>query len=173
MTEQQEEIWKAIPDYNGAYEVSSTGKVRSTKRKVLSTNGVEQVFKGRILSPDISKGYERVVLSRENKQKRYAVHRLVATCFVENELNYSCVNHVDGNKLNNSSINLSWCSYSENEKHSYDVLNKLNPIRKLKELDVEDIRNNAIKGVNTTYFMNKYDISRKTVLNVLNRKYYV
>ena len=96
--------------------------------------------------------------------------------------NKPCVNHIDGDKENNNLNNLEWCTYSENERHSYDVLNKLNTNRKLSELEVIDIRENSIKANtknvvlfpgNVKAFMLKYNVDRKTILNVLNNKYYV
>jgi hypothetical protein len=52
------------------------------------------------------------------------IHRLVALAFIENEFDKPCVNHIDGNKNNNNASNLEWCTFSENEKHSYQILNK-------------------------------------------------
>ena len=169
----KKEIWKNIENYEGLYQVSNFGKVRSVKRKVKGLNGIEQVFKGRILIPENIKGYHRVTLSKKNKQTRQLVHRIVAVCFISNIEEKRCVNHIDGNRFNNNVSNLEWCTHSENEKHSYNVLGKVNSIRKLKDIDAKDIRQNAIKRVNIDFFMDKYSVSRKTVLNVLNKKYYV
>jgi hypothetical protein len=133
----------------------------------------------KFLKQEISKGYKRVTLSINGKTKRFQVHRLVAMYFIENKLNRPCVNHIDGDKQNNNFNNLEWCTHSENENHSYNVLGKINPIRKLSELDVIDIRKNCIKGVNNKKkgnvldFMLKYMVDRSTILNVLKNKYYV
>lgn len=78
----------------------------------------------RLLKWDTSTGYARVVLSNKGKTKKFSVHRLVAYKYLKNPLNKPCVNHIDGNKLNNSSDNLQWCTHSENERHSFDVLGK-------------------------------------------------
>jgi hypothetical protein len=72
-----------------------------------------------------NKGYDSVQLVRpDGSKQRKSIHRLVAENFIPNLSNKPCVNHIDGNKKNNCSSNLEWCSYSENEKHSYQVLNK-------------------------------------------------
>jgi hypothetical protein len=139
---------------------------------------VWSVRSGKFLKQENSKGYKRITLSIKGKIERFQVHRLVAMYFIENPLNKPCVNHIDGDKENNELRNLEWCTYSENEKHSYDVLSKLNPIRKLSELNVIDIRENCVKGSflfpgNVKDFMSKYNVDRCTILNVLNNKYYV
>lgn len=155
-----------INGYNRAYRIYADGEVWSVKS-------------GKFLKQETIKGYKRVALSVNGKTKRFQVHRLVAMYFIENPLNKPCVNHIDGDKENNNINNLEWCTYSENERHSYDVLNKLNTNRKLSELDVIDIRKNCIKGINHNNrgnvldFMVKYKVVKKTILNILNNKYYV
>ena len=100
------EIWKEIPFTNGEYMVSNHGKVKTTKT-------------GRILKPIIDpRGYERVCLFRSERKKRYKVHRLVATVFIDNSDNKPQVNHKDGNKRNNSVENLEWVTNDENMHHS-------------------------------------------------------
>lgn len=164
------EIWKTITNFEN-YEISNYGRVRSNKYS-----------KKRILKLENSKGYLRVTFSKNNLQSRFLVQRLVGFYFLENLKQKKCINHIDGNKLNNNLSNLEWVNYSENEIHSYNVLGKINPIRKLKDNEVLDIRLNCIKGNirnvilqpgNVLYFMNKYKVDRKTILNILNKKTYV
>ncbi len=97
------EIWKPVPDFEGLYEVSNLGRVRS-------------LYKGyRILKQGIgNRGYKNVCLCRKGTQKLANVHRLVALCFVLNPHNFPCVNHKDENKKNNVASNLEWCSYYYN-----------------------------------------------------------
>jgi hypothetical protein len=158
------EIYKDIQGYEGIYQISNLGNVKSLKYN-----------KERVLNKELSKGYYRFNLCFNNKTKHFLSHRLVALNFIDNYDNKQCVNHKDGNKLNNSVENLEWVSYSENEIHSYKTLNKINTIRKLKIENVTDILNNCIKGKkgNVFVFMNIYNVDRKTILNVLNKKYYV
>ena len=113
-----EESWKSIKDWEGLYEVSNTGLVRTL-----------QLRKG-ILKPSITPdGYLRVGLhDRKLKRRKTAcVHRLVAEAFLPEWITGQKieVNHIDGNKLNNSADNLEWVTHSENLLHAYK--NKLIP----------------------------------------------
>ena len=121
-----QEVWKDIEGYEGLYQVSNLGRVRSTTRKQLANirNNKYITKKGQVLTPMISNaGYGRVTLFKERKRKMYSVHRLVAMAFIDNPDNLPEVNHKDGNKRNNEIHNLEWCSKSANAKHAYD--NKL------------------------------------------------
>jgi hypothetical protein len=176
------EVWKTINDFNN-YEISSYGNVRRKKCQIIYSNGMVTNYKEKLLNQElVRKIYKRVTLSQNNIQKRYQVHRLVALHFIPNNENKPCVNHIDGDGKNNNILNLEWVTHSENEKHSYDVLKKINAIRKLSQENIIDIRENCIKANiknvvlfpgNVKSFMLKYQVCRHTILNVLNNKYYV
>lgn len=114
------EIWKTIIGYEGTYEVSNLGRVKSLKRieecggkcKIRTRNE-------RILKWSISKGYRIVALCKNGKAKSYPIHRLVMGIFCPIDEKKE-VNHKDGIKTNNNLDNLEWCSPSENMKHAYD-----------------------------------------------------
>lgn len=95
-------VWKSIPEYEGLYEVSNDGQVRSLFR-----------YK-KILQPSFTNGYYTVELWKDKKRKRIGVHRLVALCFVENPNNKPFVNHKDEVKTNNNALNLEWVTHIEN-----------------------------------------------------------
>lgn len=114
------EIWKDIKGYEGLYQVSNLGKVRSLDRKILFKNGHIQFFKGKILSLSKDKnGYIHIILHKDNKTKIFRVHRLVAETFIPNLENKPQVNHIDGNKENNCLSNLEYCTIKENHIHAY------------------------------------------------------
>lgn len=174
------EIWKDVPEYEGLYVVSNYGIVKSINRVVEHSNGQISIYKERILAQEKIKGnYKRVSISKENITKRYMVHRLVAICFLSNPENKPCVNHKDGNPNNNNVENLEWVTYSENERHSYDILGKINGNRKLTNNDIKYIKKNCIKGINkihcnsTGYIAKKLNVDKSTILNVLNNRYYI
>ena len=129
-----EEIWKDIKNYEGMYQVSSLGRVRSLDRYVNSSEGRKQFIKGKILKLCYNQKinmYE-IHLRKNNKRKCFKVHRLVAEAFIKNDdpINKTTINHKDGNRKNNSLENLEWVSYSQNLKHAYNKLNR--PINKPK-----------------------------------------
>lgn len=106
-----EEIWKPVVGWEGLYEVSSFGRVRSLDREIVNKAGFRQSFTGRILSPARDKdGYDRVVLAREGRRYNRIVHRLMAQSFIPNPENFPEVNHKDEDKTNNLLSNLEWCS---------------------------------------------------------------
>jgi hypothetical protein len=108
------EIWKDIKHYEGFYQVSNLGNVRSVPR-----NGTVKYYK--ILKPNNVKGYYQVTLQKKGKKKIYKVHRLVAKTFIKNTYNKREVNHIDGNKLNNVVTNLEWVTSSENQIHAFKM----------------------------------------------------
>jgi len=95
---------------------------------MISEDGhVYSLFSNKYLSGDLTcHGYIQYTLYINGKAKRYRAHQLVALCFIDNPDNKECINHIDGNKLNNHYSNLEWCTYYENNKHARD--NKLNDV---------------------------------------------
>ena len=103
------EIWKDVKDYEGLYQVSNLGRVKSLERK--SWNGYKWfIKKERILKPrPLKAGYLKVSLSKDGIVKDFLIHRLVAIAFIPNPNNLPEVNHKDENKGNNRYYNLEWC----------------------------------------------------------------
>lgn len=115
------EEWRAIESYEGLYEVSSLGRVRSIKKK----HSYPKDRSG-ILSPSKrAQGYERVILCKDGKIKAFSVHRLVAVAFLGKPKNKRLVvNHIDENPSNNEANNLEWVTPRQNLEHS-NVINKM------------------------------------------------
>jgi len=113
-------MFKGIFGYERYYEISSDGIVKSKDRTQTDSLGRTRTWKGQVLNPDIApNGYYRITLAVEGKKKQVYIHRLIATHFMDNPNNLLQVNHIDGNKLNNSMDNLEWVSAQENTIHAY------------------------------------------------------
>lgn len=111
-----DEIWKPIPGYEGYYDVSNRGRVRSLVRK--SKYGVLSERKTpRINSMSNRRGYYMTWLYKEGEGKHWLVHRLVALAFIPNPNNLPFVNHKDENPKNNRFDNLEWCSRQYNNNY--------------------------------------------------------
>jgi hypothetical protein len=106
------EIRSALFGWEDLYTIYSSGKIFSHR-------------KSRFLRPSLRGLYYSVTLSRNKYKERHNLHRLIALAFIPNPINKPCVNHKDGNKLNNRVDNLEWVTYSENERHSFDCLGKI------------------------------------------------
>ncbi len=114
------EIWKEIPNFEGYYEASNKGKIRSMQRSVPNSEKGNRLSKAKEIAqnPTTRSNYLYVQLWKHNKVHRMSVHRMVALTFIPNPINKPEVNHIDGNKINNLVDNLEWVTSSENKRHA-------------------------------------------------------
>lgn len=143
-----EPIWKDVSGFEGIYQVSNDGQIKSISRNIFNGKAF-YISKERILLQRYNKkGYKVVDLSKNNKHSYHLVHRLVAKAFIPNIKNNPQINHKDGDKTNNNFLNLEWCTNSENQKHAYKLELKItakNAGRKRKKVQLFDNYNNLIK----------------------------
>lgn len=141
----QEEIWKDIEDYEGLYQVSSLGRVKSLERFVDDGKGGTRLVKGRILSPSKVRGdYLQVILCKEGKPTAFSVHRLVYEAFHGKIPEGMQVNHIDEDKSNNSLNNLNLMTPKENtnwgsaiERRSTNRINHKSLSKAVLQLDLQ------------------------------------
>jgi DNA invertase Pin-like site-specific DNA recombinase len=179
-----DETWRDILGYEGLYQISDLGNVRSLDRK--KRNGKDgkgfYILKGRVLTlVNSKKGYKVVTLYKDGKQKVKEVHRLIAEAFIPNEENKPQVNHINGDKTDNSLNNLEWVTVSENIQHAFDnglvniknISGEKNSQSKLKYDDVKYIRRVFIKRdrvYGASALARKYGVSHQNILNIVNNK---
>lgn len=143
------EIWKDIKGFEGLYQISNLGKVKSlSKYKKHSYNSIA-FLKEKILKPLDINGYQRVILRKDNKSFNKFIHQLVAEMFIDNPKNYKEVNHKDENKTNNRVDNLEWCSHkyninygTGNQRRSKTEIGTKKGTKKIYQFD---LKNNLLK----------------------------
>jgi hypothetical protein len=172
-----EEVWKDVKGYEGLFQVSNKGIVKSYDRYVKHSHSSLRIQKGRTLNLFYNKDkYRYVTFELDGVIRQPVVHRLVAIAFIPNPDNKPCVNHIDCNKSNNKVENLEWCTPFENTQHAKQ--NNLLPTGekhgrvKLTEIQVLEIRkHHTPKGMyNTKYFSTKYCVSTTTINFIVSRK---
>lgn len=118
MNNSNNEIWKDIVGYEGLYQISNFGQIKSVDRYYKTGRGGMVFRKGNYIKPKIDKyGYYTLGLYKDGKQKFTTIHRLVALHFISNDSNLPQVNHIDENKLNNHVDNLEWCNAKYNSNY--------------------------------------------------------
>lgn len=132
------EEWRDIEGYEGFYQVSNLGRVKSLARVVMRSDGKPNPVNEKILKYGMNRDYCAVVLCKDRKKKMYKVHRLVAMAFLSNPHNLPEVNHKDENKKNNCVDNLEWCTSKYNTNYGTCIERCINTT----------VRNDLLRGKN-------------------------
>lgn len=143
------EEWRDIAGFEGFYQVSNLGRVRSLDRTYVDAVGVERHYKGKYLTPcDDGKGYRNVMLQANGKRKTPRLCRIVATAFIPNPNQLPQVNHKDENKANDAAENLEWCTASYNT--NYGTANIRRSVKHSKPVLQYDLNMNFIRAWEST-----------------------
>lgn len=125
----EKEIWKAIEGFEGLYEISNQGVVRSSGREIVYADGRVYKYKQQVRKLTLNKGYLYVTLRKNGQTYSRKVHRLVAQAFIPNPLKKTCIDHVNTNKLDNRADNLRWVTHSENMMNDITRRNMSNRLK--------------------------------------------
>lgn len=120
-----QEIWKDIEGFEGLYQVSNKGRIKSLSRTTSGKKHGIHKLKEKILKPSKCGKYYQIYLRKDGNNKRFYIHRLVGKAFLECLNDNLDINHKDGNPSNNKVDNLEWVTRSQNIKHSYEVLKRV------------------------------------------------
>lgn len=172
-------LWKSAVGYEGFYEVSNTGIVRSVDREVSDGKGGIKHLKSKICTQAIDRnGYATVRLNRDCNSIGWLVHRIVALAFIDNPDNRELVNHKDFNRSNNHVDNLEWVSRSENVKHAINkaVNNRPTTTKKLTKWNDDMLMGGEIWkpliGISTEYEVSNYGRFRSIERDIDTRHIY-
>ena len=159
------EEWKPVKGYEGLYEVSSWGRVKSKKRDVVLKTQMDK------------KGYIRCSLQKDGKLSTFKVHRLVGQHFIPNPENKPQINHINSIKHENNIDNLEWCTNLENQRDAISkglvphMKGELNGFSKLTEKDVLEIRAKFKPRIYTRQMLaDEYGVKEGTIKDVLQRR---
>lgn len=162
------------------YKIDTDGNVYSSERVIVRSDGKTQYVPMRKLKQVLnSSGYYTVVLYKDKKRYTKTIHRLIAEHFIECFIENGQVNHIDGNKLNNSIHNLEWVTPSENTRHAYNnglcVFAKTKIKRaKLSFEQVCEIRSKYSNNLKSLSFIAKeYGVSRSTISRILRNERWI
>lgn len=165
--------WRPIPEWEGCYEASNTGLIRSIDRAIRHATGVTHRHKGRVLRPKINNnGYKMVGLydAPTNRSEFKTVHRLVALTFLPNPNALPEINHIDGNKLNCAFENLEWCTEQHNSRHSTRL--RLNPVSKLTDAQVREVLISAANGETARSLARRFGVNVRGIKRIKSGESY-
>ncbi len=173
------EIWKDIKGYEGKYQVSNFGRVKSLYQEYMGGWRKQQLIvrpETILKSPCNSDGYPLVGLSKNNKRKSFKVHRLVAQEFIPNLYNLPEINHKNGNKNDNSINNLEWCTPQENVIHGINILGNRRAygirqhLAKLNDDLVKKIKMEFNEGKTPYELSPIYNVNARTLYRIKNNE---
>lgn len=169
------EIWKDIIGYEGLYQISNLGRVKSLSKEYTKSGSLSKK-KEKILNPHLNKktNYNHYLLCNNGTKLTHLLHRLVAIHFIENNENKPQVNHINGIRNDNRIENLEWCTVSENQQHKFSILKYKNHTRNLTDKDAENIILTYKNGGFTQrQLAKKFNSNLTTINRIIKNKAYI
>ncbi len=168
------EDWKDVNGYEGLYQVSSLGNVKSMTRRVAFRNG-DRLVKERMLRSGLVSGYRNITLAKDGKTETITVHRLMMLSFFPRPKADLQVNHINGVKDDNRLENLEWVTPARNTNHSIEIglrdnRGEANVKAKLQQEDVLEIRRLIAGGTPLKLIASKYEVETPCIWKIQHRK---
>lgn len=168
-----DEIWKPVVGYEGLYEVSNLGNVKSLEKKqYMPIHGHLKILPKKYLTLTKARcGYIMVGMSTHTKKKtKKTVHRLVAIAFISNPENKAEVNHLNGNKHDNRVENLEWCTAKENHKHAIKMgLRETTKFTEEESIYIKSLYKRKDKEFNSCKLGERFGVSNTTILSIVKK----
>lgn len=172
------EEWRPIEGFEGYYEISNIGRVKSLQRREWwEKRGCYHLLKERIMKTFINrKGYVTVQLKKQSERTKYSVHRLVAFAFINNPSGFPEINHKDCIRDNNVYSNLEWVTHSKNQEYAYQSGNRSHkgskhPQVKLSESQVREIRSKYVPFIIPAPLLaREYNVTVGCINNIVGRR---
>lgn len=170
------EIFKDIEGYDGTYQVSNLGKVKSNQRAVNCKDRYFKTLPAINFKPTMRGQYLKVTLRFAGRYKNENIHRLVAGAFIDNPENKPFVNHKDGNKFNNCSDNLEWLTPSENTRHAlrHSLMNTARGEAKIRTAKLTTVQilsiRQEVKSAPQTEVAKKYGVCQQAISRIVTHR---
>jgi len=173
------EIWKDIKGYEGLYQISNLGRVKSLSRLVLCKSRSKRQTKEKILLMQISsQGYSYLTLCKNNKLKSMRIHRLVALHFIPNPKNKPCVNHKNNIGVDNKVKNLEWCTQMENIHHAikngyFNQRGENHSSSKFTNKQIRKLRKEYDPKIPLRIYAKNYGVKYSAMYKIIHNKTYI
>lgn len=176
-----EERWLPVVGWEGLYEVSDRGRVKSLARDLGDKLGRPHPVIERVLRPTLAViGYPVVSLHASGRSRwTITVHRLVATAFIENPNNHPFVNHKNSERTDNSVSNLEWCTHAENVAHAHDLgrltgrpKGYVSDKRKFSDEQIREVRRLSKQGMAAKAIARSMSVGATAINNIIARRTY-
>ena len=156
-----EEIWKDIEGYEGLYQVSNLGRIKSLQRTITDKNGKVKTIKETLMKHNTDdKGYKYVFLSKNNTKKFSRVHKLIAQAFIPNPLNLPEIDHINTIQDDNRIENLRWCTHKENMNNNETLRKFREKGRRHKQTKDIPIKQLSFEGEEINIFTSAYEAGK-------------
>lgn len=167
-----DEVWKDIDDFEGYYQISNFGRIRSCDRYVNSKSGSKRLVRGNIHNCYVGHGgYYYISLYKDNKHRLCTLHRLIAKAFLPNPNDLPCIDHINTDRKDNRIDNLKWVSYLENNKNEITIKHKKESMNLYRVEQLSEDKEVIAEYISTREASEKTGFLPKSIQVAISRKH--